>query len=49
MVVSSRQPYADLPLSGEAERRASAAGVLRHEPMQAKRDTLTESLLAGHN
>jgi hypothetical protein len=34
-------------VSQAAQRRASAAGVLRHEPMQAKRDTLTATSLAG--
>ena len=32
-----------------AQRRASAAGVLRPELMQAKRDNLTATPLAGHD
>jgi hypothetical protein len=31
------------------QRRASATGVLRPEPMQAKRDSLTATPLAGHD
>jgi hypothetical protein len=32
-----------------AQRRASAADVLRHEPMQAKHDNLTTTPLAGRD
>jgi len=38
-----------IALGYAAQRRASAAGVLRHEPIQAKRDTRTVTPLAGRD